>query len=34
VAARAEERILTDADFVAQQLPAIDDWIVRSGARP
>ena len=29
VAARAEERILTDADFVAQQLPAIDDWIKR-----
>ena len=34
VAARAEERILTDADFVAQQLPAVDDWIGRSGARP
>jgi aminopeptidase N len=33
VAARAEERILTDADFVAQQLPAVDDWIGRSGAR-
>ena len=33
IAARAEERILTDADFVARQLPAIDDWIARSGAR-
>ena len=27
IAARAQERILTDADFVAQQLPAVDDWI-------
>ena len=34
VAARAEERILTDADFVAQQLPAVDGWIGRSGPRP
>jgi aminopeptidase N len=33
VAARAEERILTDADFIAQQLPAVDDWIGRSGTR-
>ena len=32
-AARAEESILTDADFVAQQLPAIDDWIRRRKPR-
>jgi aminopeptidase N len=29
MAARARERILTDADFVEQELPAIDDWIAR-----
>jgi aminopeptidase N len=27
VAARAYERIMTDADFSAQQLPAIDEWV-------
>ena len=27
VAARTQERILTDADFAAQQLPAIDAWV-------
>jgi aminopeptidase N len=32
-ATRAEESILTDADFVAQQLPAIDDWIRRRKPR-
>jgi aminopeptidase N len=31
VAARAQERILTDADFVTRQLPAIEDWISRLG---
>ncbi len=34
VAARARERILTDADFVEKQLPAIDDWIARQAKRP
>jgi aminopeptidase N len=34
IAARAQERILTDADFVAQQLPAVEDWIARNGAGP
>jgi aminopeptidase N len=32
-AARSAESILTDADFVAQQLPAIDDWIRRRNPR-
>ena len=27
MSARTEETILTDADFVAQSLPAIDDWV-------
>jgi aminopeptidase N len=34
IAARAHERILTDADFVAQQLPAIDEWVARNSAGP
>jgi aminopeptidase N len=34
VAARAQERILTDADFIAQKLPAVEDWIARNGAVP
>ncbi len=29
VAARAQERILTDADFVDRQLPAIDAWVAQ-----
>jgi len=33
VAARAQERILTDADFVTQQLPAVDGWIGGHAAR-
>jgi aminopeptidase N len=33
LAARNYERIVADADFVAQQLPAIDDWIARRPAR-
>jgi aminopeptidase N len=32
-AARAEERILTDADFVDEQLPAIETWIKRRKTR-
>jgi aminopeptidase N len=32
IAARAQERILTSADFAAQQLPAVDDWIRRNAA--
>ena len=32
MAERAYERILANADFVAQQLPAIDDWIKQRGA--
>ena len=32
--ARAQERILADAEFVAQQLPAIDDWIKRRNGGP
>jgi hypothetical protein len=31
---RSQETILTDADFVAQTLPAVDDWIARFLARP
>jgi aminopeptidase N len=27
MAARTEENILTDADFIAQTLPAVDDWV-------
>ena len=34
IAARAHERILTDADFIAQKLPAVEDWIARNGAAP
>jgi aminopeptidase N len=34
VAARARERILTDADFAERQLPAVDDWLSRIGSRP
>jgi aminopeptidase N len=34
MAARTQERILTDADFVEKQLPAIDDWIARQARRP
>jgi hypothetical protein len=33
VAARAEERIMTDADFIARQLPAVDEWLKRRLAR-
>ena len=33
IAARAQERILSNADFIAQQLPAIDDWIGRQAER-
>jgi aminopeptidase N len=29
VAARSYERIMTDADFSAQQLPAVDEWVTR-----
>ena len=29
VAARSQERIMADADFSAQQLPAIEEWIRR-----
>ena len=31
--ARAQERILADADFAARALPAIDDWIARANRR-
>jgi len=33
VAARSYERIMTAADFSAQQLPAIDEWVRRRMAR-
>jgi len=33
-AARSYERIMTAADFSAQQLPAIDEWVKRRMARP
>jgi aminopeptidase N len=33
VAARAQEAILTDAEFKARALPAIDDWIKRRATR-
>jgi hypothetical protein len=32
VAERAQERIMTDADFVALQLPAVDEWMRRRPA--
>jgi aminopeptidase N len=34
VAERSYERIMTDADFTAQQLPAVDEWVRRRMARP
>ncbi len=34
VAARSYERIMTDADFSAQQLPAVNEWVTRRMARP
>ena len=34
VAARAEDEMLTDADFIAHVLPAIDDWVGRRAANP
>ena len=34
VAARSYERIMTDADFSAQQLPAVDEWVKRRMAKP
>jgi len=34
VAARAYERIMTDADFSARQLPAVDEWVRRHTGRP
>src|SRR5262249_35603123 len=34
VALRAYERIMTAADFAAQQLPAVDEWVKRRMARP
>jgi aminopeptidase N len=33
VAERGRESILTDADFVARRLPAVDAWVHRYGAR-
>ncbi|MEA2988360.1 MAG: hypothetical protein QOG83_1071 [Alphaproteobacteria bacterium] len=32
-AARAQERILADADFIERGLPAVDDWIARRNGR-
>jgi hypothetical protein len=32
VAERAHERIMTDADSAAQQLPAVDEWLRRRAA--
>ncbi len=32
VAARARERITTAADFIAQQLPAVEAWVAQHGA--
>jgi aminopeptidase N len=32
-AARAQEKILADADFAEQQLPAINEWVGRQGVR-
>jgi aminopeptidase N len=34
VAARSYERIMADADFSAQLLPAVDEWVKRRMARP
>jgi aminopeptidase N len=34
MSARAQETILTDADFIAQILPAVDDWVAQFLARP
>jgi aminopeptidase N len=34
VAARAYERIMTDADFSAHQLPAVNEWVRRRMATP
>jgi aminopeptidase N len=34
VAARSYERIMTDADFSTQQLPAVNEWVRRRMARP
>jgi hypothetical protein len=34
VAARSYERIMMDADFSAQQLPAVDEWVKRRMAKP
>jgi aminopeptidase N len=34
VAARSYERIMTAADFSAQQLPAVDEWVRRRMGRP
>jgi hypothetical protein len=31
---RTRETILTDADFIARTLPAVDDWVARFLARP
>jgi aminopeptidase N len=34
MSARTQETILTDADFIAQSLPAVDEWVTRFLARP
>jgi aminopeptidase N len=34
VAERTRERILADAELVAQQMPAIDEWVRRRGVTP
>jgi aminopeptidase N len=34
VAERTRERILADAEFVARQIPAIDEWVRRRGVTP
>jgi aminopeptidase N len=34
MSARTQETILTDADFIAQSLPAVDEWVARFLARP
>jgi aminopeptidase N len=34
MAARTQETILTDADFIAQILPAVDAWVARFPTRP
>jgi len=33
-AERTRERILADAELVARQLPALDDWVHRRGVTP